>query len=213
MKNLLASKSARGFSLVDLVTVIAVVAILAALSFSMVANAQTKAKRITCVDHLKNFGLEARTRPMDARVAMENLTTGSYRTENMGETNIPQTAWQYVLATKTMSTASRMDIWTCPADNRKPAPNWSALRDTNMSYFISVLTNDINPSSILYGDRNLSYNKVPVPPGRRDLTGLPIEFTAEMHHYIGNVALGDGSIQGVSRERMKEAPLGVVYVP
>jgi len=97
-------------------------------------------------------------------------------------------------------------ILVCPRDSRRSAKDFrTGFSNTNVSYFVGLVTNDDNPQMFLSGDRN-------VTGGTRLANGI-IELTTnhvigwgtDMHNGQGNVALADGSVQGFSSQRLREA--------
>jgi len=96
-------------------------------------------------------------------------------------------------------------ILACPADTRKLAPGFSVLSNTNISYFVSLDAKDSAPQVLLAGDHNLMTNGVPVPSGLLELTtNLTASWTARMHKNAGNVAFGDGHVDTLSSNLLRE---------
>jgi hypothetical protein len=92
---------------------------------------------------------------------------------------------------------SRPKVLVCPADKAKrSARNFrSALTDANVSYFVGLDANDVQPQVFLSGDRNLAVGR-PLQTGLfRLTTNTPLEWTSAMHGYCGNIGLADGSVQ------------------
>ena len=96
-------------------------------------------------------------------------------------------------------------ILACPADERQPATSFSAVEAENISYFVGVDASEKQPQTVLAGDRNLTTNTQPVRPGLVHLTtNAVVGWTTEMHNLVGNVAMGDGSVQQTAAQRLAE---------
>jgi hypothetical protein len=104
----------------------------------------------------------------------------------------------------------------CPAEfdrSRRPADNFgpsspnsiSFLSNSNVSFFVGVVSNKMNPQMFLAGDRNLS-NDGPVKNEIFEITSNePTRWTSEMHKNIGNILLADGSVQQLSISNLQVA--------
>ena len=98
------------------------------------------------------------------------------------------------------------NVLICPADTRQPAANIArGFSRSNLSYFLGLDARDTNPQMFLTGDRNLTNG--PLPSNRILVLNknCPVGWTAEMHHYQGNIGLADGSVQQFSGGRLSEA--------
>jgi prepilin-type processing-associated H-X9-DG protein len=81
--------------------------------------------------------------------------------------------------------------------------------NANLSYFVSLDAGETTPQMFLSGDRNLT-NGLPVQDGILLLVpDRPAGFTSELHDGQGNVGLADGSVQGFSKARLREASVGM----
>jgi hypothetical protein len=98
-------------------------------------------------------------------------------------------------------------ILLCPTDTkRKEAPNFATLSNSNISYFVGLLTNSTYPQDFLAGDGNILVNSKPIPAGLFTFpANAQISWSAEMHQAQGNIVLGDGSVQQFSTSRLREA--------
>jgi hypothetical protein len=103
-------------------------------------------------------------------------------------------------------------ILICPADERKPAADFTRLANTNISYFIGIGANSSLPRAILGGDRNLDLGETPRDDygcSSADGKGIdltikgPVCWSLKMHSKgnssgAGHILLGDGSAQQVT---------------
>jgi len=96
------------------------------------------------------------------------------------------------------------------------------LNDLNVSYFIGVDAQDTFPQMFLAGDHNLGSGNPPTAPYQAAVTAnqnfavsmgtnfpststTTVGWLDNMHAKQGNVALADGSVQQLSRQRLQEA--------
>jgi hypothetical protein len=97
-------------------------------------------------------------------------------------------------------------ILVCPADHREPASSSQSLADSNVSYFVNLDADETRPQVLLAGDRNLSVNGAPAQSGLLTLTTNDhLSWTGELHRGVGNVAMGDASVQNVTSERLSSS--------
>src|SRR5207247_1616471 len=98
-------------------------------------------------------------------------------------------------------------VLVCPTDKERiPASDFrSRLSNTNLSYFVGVDASDSTPQMFLAGDRNILGGSL--LPGRILMltTNDVVRWDKRMHQGQGNVALADGSVQGFSSQRLREA--------
>ncbi len=194
------------FTRIELLVVLATIAIVAAVVLSAVGRAKQKARRIQCTDNLKQLGLGFRTFAIDgdsgfSALAPTNREAGPRRILSGG-------ALRYF---QLMSNGiGNPKLLVCPADTRMPAKDFGlGFSNTNISYFVGVDAVETYPQMFLGGDRNLT-NGLPVLEGILLLVpDRPIGWTSELHNRQGNVALADGSVQGFSRSRPREAVVGI----
>ena len=109
----------------------------------------------------------------------------------------------------------------CPADTNRifKAKFTSDLRDANLSYFVLVDAVDLDESSLLCGDRNLTNE--PSAPNRFVLVSksIPLTWTTYFHREQGNICFGDGSVEGFANrsirltERLREGVTNRLAVP
>ena len=192
-----------GFTLVALLVIIAVLALLAALLLPALAGANDRARRIQCVNNLKQCGLAFRIwegnygdqYPMAVPVARggtKEFDTGA------------DTFRHFQVMSNELSTPK---ILICPADLRTIADNFSRLKNQYVSYFVGLDANDMNPQRFLDGDRNITGNTAPENGILKLAPGGPAGWTTAIHKNYGNVGLADGSVQQCSDSALQNALL------
>jgi len=185
--------SNQGFTLVGLIIIVAVLAILAAMLLPALASAKRKAKRINCVNNLKQDGLAFRLWEGDngdkypMAVSMNKNGTMEYAEDGNAFRH-------FQVMSNELSTPK---ILVCPADDRIPAANFAKLKNQNVSYFVGLDAEETRPQMLLTGDRNVTNGLSPVRSVLELRPEIPAGWTEDLHKGQGNVGLADGSVQQV----------------
>ena len=198
MKISLSTRRDRGLTLVEVLVVFVVAMVLIIIVLApMYGSRPTRAPRIQCVNNLKQTGLAFRIWEGDNSnsypQALSETNGGS-----MEFTSGPTAFRHFQLMSNELSTPK---VLFCPTEtdrDRSVGTNFFYFNNSNISFFVGIVSNDSNPSLILAGDHNIT-NGMSVRNGLLELTTNNLTgWTTEMHNKVGNVALADGSVQQVS---------------
>ena len=191
-------KRLTGFTLVEMLVVIAIIVILAALLLPAANTTKLRAKRITCVNHLKQIGLgfQMFAHDHDGKLPMQVSTRDGGTAELISPTN--QESADFTSAFHHLQTLSNElvtpHILVCAMDTRPAAGDFRSLRNTNVSYFVNVRAENGQSASILAGDRNLTSSGDGKTVLRLDANHY-LRWTAELHRYKGNLLYADGHVE------------------
>jgi prepilin-type processing-associated H-X9-DG protein len=189
-------------SAVTFTEVLAVVAALCVLGWMLMPpltnGCKTKPARIICVNNLKNVGLSFRIFATDNKDLFPPaiLLSNSPSSAGLNVADIYRSLSNELVTPK---------ILYCPDDRkRKPAESFTNMTPLNISYFASLSTTEENPDSFLAGDRHLQTNGFAVRPGQLMIhRNVLLSWSKEMHDHQGNIAMGDGSVQQLSSNRLR----------
>jgi prepilin-type N-terminal cleavage/methylation domain-containing protein len=206
----------KGFTLIELLVVIAIIAILAALLLPALAASKARAKRIECINDLKQIGL--------AYIMWANDNGGKFPwfvlkddggsldvLNNPVPSAFSKTAHPKQYAGTTSDWAdhfrclsnqlSTPKILVCPTDKEKQAASdWKNTDgNTTFSFFVGLDAREGNPDSIVSGDRNLYSGSGGFDFSWSAANGTSIDatFDEKMHVHQGNIVLSDGSAHEV----------------
>ena len=197
MKPRMGNQKSAALTLVEVLVVIFLLAVLVAILLPKLARTKGGPGRANCVSNLKEIGLSFRLWAGDnnGKYPMSVSVTNGGTMELAAGTN----AWMsFLVMSNQLSTPK---ILHCPADtNTYYATNFSSgLNHRNISYFVGIDADESNPQGLLAGDDNFEIGGMPVNSALLNLvSNTPLAWSAARHHFAGNVALADGSVQSIS---------------
>lgn len=216
----------RGFTLMELLMVIAVIAILSALLLPALGRARESARRIKCLNNLRQVSLAFRTFSMD--------NDGKYPwfippAEGGTYGPLAGESWRnYLTASNDLATPK---ILVCPSDTDTKANvlNWAegvegfanpANRGNAISFFTGLDSFEQLAETLVAGDRNIGgalpdlCTSVWPDPGVPALDmgngTLPLFWTDGVHGTVGNLAISDGSVRKSTTRTLQQLS-GVTY--
>ena len=187
------------FFILDLQILIAIIAILAGLLLPALAKAKARARRISCVNNLKQVGLGFRLFSNDHGDKFPMALS----TNRQGTLEFPEIAARHFQALSNELVQTR--ILVCPEDKRFAAPEFKTLQNPNVSYFVALDADETHPQRMLSGDRNLAIDGTLANTGLLNFpSSARITWTETMHRSAGNAGLSDGSVQQLTSERVQQ---------
>ncbi len=186
-------------TLIELLCVIAIIGLLAALLLPAVGQAKARARRIQCVDHLREIGIGfaafANEHGGQFPMAVPASAGGSLEYAQGGYRIGGDFYFSYRHFQAAASDLVTPRLLTCPSDTRLPASGFAMLGNSNLSYFVGVNALFGRPTSILAGDRNLT-NDYATPASMVRLgQNYALHWTEELHRFKGNLLFSDGHVE------------------
>lgn len=194
-----ASRQTGAFTLVEMLTVIAIIGILAALLLPVLAEGKARAKRIWCGNNLGQIGLAFHIYANDHHgrfpMGVPLSEGGAQEFVQNGYLVNGEFYFSYRQFQVMPNALGAPKILICPTDTRPPAPDFKALQNSNLSYFVGVTADPLRSSSLLAGDRNIT-NTSSLNPTilAGDAPGL-VRWTRELHEYKGNMLFSDTHVE------------------
>lgn len=188
-----------GFSLVELLTVIAIIGIVAAMLLTVLGRAESRAKRVTCINNLREMGIAFHEFADDhsGKYPMEVPVNEGGSQDYLAAANSinGDFYFTYRFFQPLSSFLATPRMLACPNDNRDPETNFSTFGNENLSYFATAFAHVGDANAILAGDRNLTNNEA-TPQSRLLLTPQdPLQWTAEIHQFKGNILFADDHVE------------------
>ena len=194
----------RGFTLVELMVVFAVIAIVVLLLLPAFTDRHPRPLLAVCMQHLKQIGLvnalwnQDYTNGFPPLVSTNNSGTREYLLKGRVDLHFQALA-PYL--------GSQPHILWCPADKRKWADDFTALSNSNISYFVSLDSTPSNSVPVAAGDCNFEINEHAAHSGVAIWTTSNTTAWAPARHSVGNNAVGnflfsDGHVERVPQYQL-----------
>ncbi len=198
------SAGLRGFTLLELLSVVGVIALLVALLLPAMSQGRAQARRVRCIVQLQQMGVSFHLYAHDNRdrFPAPHSTNASSLLEHWpgGDSSQPGAAQIFQALAGELATPR---ILVCPSDSRrKPASDFSSLRDENLSYFANPDAVLGRSDSVLAGDRNLSVAAATERGAVAHKVDRPLSWSAELHRYQGNLLFADGRVERWSNRQL-----------
>ena len=184
------------YTLIELLCSVGIVVLLAAMLLPAMRNGYAKGQRLFCVNNLRQTGLAFHNfaHAHQDRFPMQVSTNdgGSLEYVQAANTMAGEFYFSYRHFLPLSNDLAVPKVLGCPTDTRRPATNFAALQNENLSYFAAGTPEFGSPRSALAGNRNVTptYGSIARVGGYRRLM-----WTEELHRFKGNVLFGDAHVE------------------
>lgn len=166
------------------------------------SHASPKAPRIKCASDLRQMGLAFLVWAGDNN---NHFPMQSF-TNTPGAMEFPNASNMFRYFQVMSNQLVDPKILICPTDRRKPAKDFSSLKNENLSYFVGFDAVESQTNMLLTGDRNLVVDGLAVGTGLLTLSATDqVGWSATMHKGGGNVGFADGSVQQLTSSGLRAA--------
>jgi prepilin-type processing-associated H-X9-DG protein len=202
--------------MVEVLVIIAIIGVIIGMLFPVLIKKQSKSSKTSCAYNLKIVGLAFRIWTSDNN---DNTPTTVSQT-NGGAMEAVLTGNVAAVFQVMSNELQTPKLLLCPMDKKRAEAKFfrkqELLKDgqvtnhflgnSNISFFVGLDANDLNPKMFLAGDDNFLVADKAVQPGVISLTtNVPVAWSDERHERQGNVGLADGSVQGFSSSALRRA--------
>jgi prepilin-type N-terminal cleavage/methylation domain-containing protein/prepilin-type processing-associated H-X9-DG protein len=188
-------RSNDAFTLIEMLVVIGIIGILAALLLPALTASKARANRIACENRLQQIGIAFHSFAHDHNSKFPMLVStndeGSLEFAQSGSLITGRFYFAFRHFQPLGGILATPKMLVCPADTRLPAADFASLQNSNLSYFAAINADFLQPMSVLAGDGNLAGTTTLV----LGASGSRLTWTAQQHHFKGNVLFSDGHVE------------------
>lgn len=195
---LLCRRSTRAITLIEALVVLAVIALLLGMLLPALRPPRVRVKAINCVNNLKQVGIAFRIFATDHH----DLFPQRLSTNAGGTLELDADIAAHFRALSNELAIPKM--LACPLDSRPSARDFGAFAASNVSYFLGMEADEMQPQMILSGDDHLTTNGVRIKSGwLLPQTNLLVGYGSDRHAGCGYVVMSDGSAMQLSPARLE----------
>lgn len=189
------------FTLLEVIVISVTFAVLAAVILPRMTRIRKPASHLKCVYNMKNIGLAYRTWAVDH----SDLFPMGVSTNQEGTSNYVGTPDMFPHFQVLSNEIGVPKFLVCPAlyPNLNEATQWVTLQNSNLDYFVGVDAQPDAPNSILAGDRFLTTDASYSNNLLHLRTNSIIRWQFKPHTNAGNVAFGDGHVEGFTSDQWR----------
>jgi competence protein ComGC len=160
-----------------------------------------RSSRISCASNLRQIGLAFRMWANDHNEKFPMaLTIAEGGTKELALQGLPLASFTII-----SNELNNPKPLSCPDDDKRTrATNFTRLRPKNLSYFLGLDASEMNPASILAGDRNMCINGQPTNGFVEITNWAAVTWSARIHNRQGNIGLADGSAHQVTDNQIQK---------
>ncbi len=188
----------RGFTLLELLTVVAIIAILSVMLLPVLSKTKGRSKQIACLSQLKQLGLGFINFAHDHgdkfpfQVAMKD--GGTLELLQIAQQSGDEVLYAFRHFQAVSNEVNEPKVFVCPSDFRNPAATMREMKNENVSYFLAVTADWSRPDSLLAGDRNISDGESKGSIVKWTSMSKPV-WTRAIHEFQGNLLFAGGHVE------------------